>query len=1327
MCKLLNAILFFLVSPLFAATSIVSIDPTQMQARIVVNTDQSGPCSYRASRGNSFISNIQDLADNGNTDARAGSMIAGNRHTFVLGTRKGDDALAQASPYWIGVTCGTDAEISRTFSTQSIPWGNTAPDPVPFNASKFGNRDYPAIDWTNQQQSYVDPITGVEFWRVTSPGQIFTGFTAAANSGSALGTPIDASGTGKWASLANLGKNGVSFATGTGGSNDKAFLPLASFNSQCGGSYAGWSPDCTLDDISFDVWCGNGAQAGIALTLQLSQDGGQTVIGNPVTTSACPTGSPVKVGTYPQLKPNPPFLGWGTSPKRHMIGPPSGTVNVAQSVVTLQSPTSSKNYFNTDWVPGTPILINGVYDHIASIQSSTKLTIMEDPGALTGSAYSGANFGVVVTKSANGSAVGVSLGINFASSAVMNACCNGDVAMVNPVAVAVSKTADGLQTLNPPLNGYLVYVSSTPGFSSAGLWVPFNADGSVRAEYRFLSLLSKPGGSASFHGSGDNFGGNNVTMLSPAFDGVDGQSMFTSAVGHAWKLTYDETLAGCAGYVTFIPYPGFGNYAGTSLRDDCFQYTNLTPAASGKDLITQIKNAYLTGQNLLGQTVGLAHPEFDTSWIVQGSLFFGMVSGGYFAAAVSNAQNNLNLTAGFDTATGTLRTVRDSWSDGELRWGGAHSLTFSMGTWRFLTVDPLVDTGNRSFVFNNAFQMQVTQVNRAGFGAIPAWSTNSSLAWNEAYNCPSNLPAPYASLSGTPNCVQLKVSSPPCSHTPNTTFVFPGGKTEKTQFPCTTAGLGLNNANWSKLQDLAVGDWMYTDVGPTGETLVVLSIQYNAVNDINLWTLRWAGHNYLTPLFNCCDEKFEADAHPNQWNLFMAPTNSAGGSTAMALDLSDPTAHWAKDSPTRTASHGSVAPGTSDGLFNYVGASSPQYAGAYNSTVRDLLFKPMTPSAQYFPSFDGSLKGLSGALTQSYNNGTYSQGAAVPPFMVDFRHINPSAGTGSELNGGSGFGQMTVSPVAGTSKSYLVTECCASGPPDYKRLPLFGNVGRYLLNEVSGPATGNTADLPDYSFCRAFQPNECFQGSSPGNIYVTASKIDIAPRCASNQNAQSIPCIFQMSPWAGQVVQFRIDVVDASGVTGRKFGYADSLPGLQYQFSNCRVTPEAAFMFCPSDWLDGVHPEWLAYRIAPMIPIDSVNRTTFVRIPVTATGVPGASKIRARFGYLENGDSQHLLRCTRYAQDCSTEIPSGSPTDPYSFTNEAVTRQNCPDQTVCSISIPALSNRVLYYVVDHLDGSGNVVASEPMQVAAVSQPGRRLSGAPAASLTPAKLLEGRAR
>jgi hypothetical protein len=106
-------------------------------------------------------------------------------------------------------------------------------------------------------------------------------------------------------------------------------------------------------------------------------------------------------------------------------------------------------------------------------------------------------------------------------------------------------------------------------------------------------------------------------------------------------------------------------------------------------------------------------------------------------------------------------------------------------------------------------------------------------------------------------------------------------------------------------------------------------------------------------------------------------------------------------------------------------------------------------------------------------------------------------------------------------------------------------------------------------------------------------------------------------------------------------------------------------------------------------------------VPVTVTyqGVPFASNIRARFGYLENGGDQ--LRCTAYAQDCSTEIPSGASTDPYSFTNESVTRESCANGTICTITIPSLPNRLLYYVVDRLDGSGAVVTTSAMQVVAV--------------------------
>src|ERR1700734_3739935 len=185
--------------PCLANTSIVSMEPTQMQAKITVKTDQAGFCTYRASRGVAFSSNLADLTDNTDTDARAGSIVNANVHVFVLGTRKGNDALAASATYWVGVTCGSDAEVTSVLVTRSIAWGNTAPDPIPFNASKFGNMDYPVIDWTNQQQSYVDPVTGVEFWRVTSPGMMsVSAISLAAQNAGILGVPLDASGTGQW-------------------------------------------------------------------------------------------------------------------------------------------------------------------------------------------------------------------------------------------------------------------------------------------------------------------------------------------------------------------------------------------------------------------------------------------------------------------------------------------------------------------------------------------------------------------------------------------------------------------------------------------------------------------------------------------------------------------------------------------------------------------------------------------------------------------------------------------------------------------------------------------------------------------------------------------------------------------------------------------------------------------------------------------------------------------------------------------------------------------------------------------------------------------------
>ena len=115
-------------------------------------------------------------------------------------------------------------------------------------------------------------------------------------------------------------------------------------------------------------------------------------------------------------------------------------------------------------------------------------------------------------------------------------------------------------------------------------------------------------------------------------------------------------------------------------------------------------------------------------------------------------------------------------------------------------------------------------------------------------------------------------------------------------------------------------------------------------------------------------------------------------------------------------------------------------------------------------------------------------------------------------------------------------------------------------------------------------------------------KADLESTCASSQFTQAIPCLYQPAPWSGQSIQFRIDRTDFSGLTTRKFGYVHGHPGTTYEYSNCRPTADAQFMFCPGYWLDGVRTEWLAYRIPSAFPVDSVNRTTFVPVNVTYQG-----------------------------------------------------------------------------------------------------------------------------
>jgi hypothetical protein len=1342
--------------PLFATTKIEFIESTQSQAKVLFTTSSgTTPCSVRASRGTTLGTQIPDLADNGATEPRTGWIVNGSQHTIILGSHKGNDALAANGTYIVGVTCSPDAEVTQVFQTKPIQWGNTAPDIVPFNAAKFGNMDHPTIDWNGagtswgdpRSHSYVDPNTGVEYWVVSHPGSISAGIQIAQYAGVWYGTSIDVTGA-KWATPANVGSNGSTMSVGSGGPSDPIFIPLTNFaNPGGGGSFAGFSGNSVLDDLIFDVYCGNGAATGITLTLQLGHYNGASQpvgIGTPITTAACPTTAPVKVGSYPnagdptKVVAQPMFKGWGLNGiQRNRVMPPAGTVNVAGSVVTLTGSPTWQNYFNLDWAIGQPIFINGSYAHLAAApSSSTALTIQENLGTLTSVAYTGVDLGLLITKSNNGSNVSVSVGLNYAGSPPPSACCNGDIGMINLAPVSVSKSADGTTcgiytvgcsagTLSPALQGYIGVVMSNSTVPSVILWIPRNADGSARAETRLLSTLSKPAGSARTNGNGDNISGSSLGLSNSMFlDNQNGNAVYGQDQNNKriWKLIYNESYTGCAGYVTFHPYPASGDYNTglAAIMDDCFTWTVVTPLAGGHDVRTQVmgtagnNGGYQTGLNYLGQTVGQAHTGFDLGWMTNTGTSIG-ADAGYITISFSEFQNGLGVVASFaDDGSGAyvLKNVHDTWSEHGLRWGGDHAIPLTdMGTFRFGAVDPLDDTNNGGFVFNGRNRATVSQVNRAGFGSAAVWDSNTAVTSNtDFYTCPS-VPAPYAVLSGTLNCLQVRVNTPFCQISPNTTYVFPDGKTEKNEFPCTTPGFGIANASYSKLQDIQTGDWLFSDLGIGVERFaIVTSPVYNSATDITFWVLRTMGFLWNSPTFGAGDETGGGGhaaagqfccTHSNGWYLWAAPSTATA---SVALDLSSPTNGWLTDNPFRFSGHGSAGRGTSAGLYSFAqgGSACPahSYCGGANLTPTQHITSNLLNLATQAPSFAGISGAPIDAMLQSYSSATQDAAVSPYPFFVDFRHINPSSGFIS-TEAYNPFGNaFTMTPVAGTTKTYLVSLDCCVPSPDYKRWGLQGYAGRYWMKDVSSPTTfSSAADMADWSVCLARNSNECVLGSSAGQRYVTLPKHDIQSQCSSSAFGLAVPCVSAFGPWTGQTVQYRIDKYEPTGLMSRKFGFAHAHLGLHYPFSNCRPTPDGQFMFCPGYWLDGVRTEWIALRIGALPPVDNVNRATFVPISVNYQGVPSASNIRARFGYAENGGD--LLRCTPYGQDCSTEIPSGSPGDPFSFTNEVATRQACVSGTNCTVTIPSLANRILYYVVDWLNSSGGVVQTGPMQAIAV--------------------------
>jgi hypothetical protein len=119
-------------------------------------------------------------------------------------------------------------------------------------------------------------------------------------------------------------------------------------------------------------------------------------------------------------------------------------------------------------------------------------------------------------------------------------------------------------------------------------------------------------------------------------------------------------------------------------------------------------------------------------------------------------------------------------------------------------------------------------------------------------------------------------------------------------------------------------------------------------------------------------------------------------------------------------------------------------------------------------------------------------------------------------------------------------------------------------------------------------------------------------------------------------------------------------------------------------WLDGKRNDLLMAKLPswPNPQDITTNRTGFVMQSIQVSGNQNLRTARVRFGYAENGPPASFF-CAPRQEACST---GGTP---YSFLSENPQWQACPGG--CTIQIPAIPGRVLFYTIDGKDGNGNTI------------------------------------
>ncbi|MGD0652479.1 MAG: hypothetical protein ABSA97_15285, partial [Verrucomicrobiia bacterium] len=271
----------------------------------------------------------------------------------------------------------------------------------------------------------------------------------------------------------------------------------------------------------------------------------------------------------------------------------------------------------------------------------------------------------------------------------------------------------------------------------------------------------------------------------------------------------------------------------------------------------------------------------------------------------------------------------------------------------------------------------------------------------------------------------------------------------------------------------------------------------------------------------------------------------------------------------------------------------------------------------------------------------------------------------------------------------------------YKKVPLVGHSNGRALLEVTGPSSSITGDSGDnYKFCVALRDSECYAGSTAGQVYMNAPGVTNYAYCKSIRGGTPSPdlCLTQQLPTMTAAVQVDITRADSTGSSIRLVSHGTwptERPGPTDFDTAARAMglPDGTAVAFDG-YVNGNATDQVMVAHTPPWPVlDSINRTTFLPLPKQLDSPPGGTDNAViEFGYNAN------FYCTQRAEACVANSATISESSPFQWAGD--TFAGLPCGSGCSIVIPAIAQRVVYYRFKYRRGSA-VIATSDTEVAVV--------------------------